>query len=440
MRPSRPPELLTSEEETLATQVSSVFNPAAYETVLEGVKAMHPTLSIMNTEALSQSDHVVCYDFDKSIICGHSHNLIINNPEYTHRYLAAKVTRDIQESKKLFAELAKEVLEEAGGFNGAESILKNIRENLAGSIPIVITSFTNFPELVLPILRNLGLTDAELNKIGVIGGFPRAGSRGNKNEHLNAAMMLTGARFPFLIDDSETNIQAALAVYGPGSALLVPEASREGSIDYTDANIFRRAGVKAVIIKQEIEAEFYRQLSEIDKNLHSFTGPTREPQGQKTVDVIKDLESIQQYIIEEQNHTKQILNDPASSPEEIMAKLQSFKRELQRIELQHSEVQHKFQSLNAGKTLQAPSAKPQLAHLITSLQNIDAGNSPTSRQLPYCDTPNKQTSSLATTPRYYFPDFPACIIDCSTAAEAGTIYSAAILRERSGSPQIAVSP
>ena len=96
---------------------------------------------------------------------------------------------------------------------------------------IAITSYTLFPDVIVPALRRMGLSSAEIERIHHVAFLP-ADQRIGKSPHLEQAMQLCNIvdkSQVYLIDDSTNNCKLAkIAGY---KVILVP-AEEDAAADY----------------------------------------------------------------------------------------------------------------------------------------------------------------------------------------------------------------
>jgi FMN phosphatase YigB (HAD superfamily) len=167
---------------------------------------------------------LVCFDFDQTIVNGHFH-AALSNLGFTQIASKNGVIADgkpINESTKLnydydnkgVADAAKSLLESGDGFKNKEKLKETFDTFFEQGHNIAITSFTKYPDVIKPTLKELGLTDDQLSKVHVVGGFPSDGANSinGKKEHIDAAMEKFGVKDyskVMLIDDSGRNIAAA---------------------------------------------------------------------------------------------------------------------------------------------------------------------------------------------------------------------------------------
>jgi len=173
-----------------------------------------------------KSKTLICFDFDKTLVNGHFHSALQNqglapadasgkglmvvgqdtpkNPEYNSNDVV-KAAKDLLDNPET-------------GIKNPEQLKQTFDKMLAQGHAIAITSFTQYPDVVKPALQVIGLSDEQISKIHIIGGFPSHGKPDNspdgKKEHIDKAMELAGVekgnyKYVMLVDDSANNINKA---------------------------------------------------------------------------------------------------------------------------------------------------------------------------------------------------------------------------------------
>ncbi len=136
-----------------------------------------------------------CFDFDNTLVDGHFHNALFN--------LSVP-------SGKATAEQIASLLNSHGIFN-AELLLTTFRAILSNGHHIAITTWSEYPEVIVPTLQKLGLNSEEIAQIHVESGIPPSQEAG-KSGHIARAKQhfgITDNKNVFLIDDDEDNILQA---------------------------------------------------------------------------------------------------------------------------------------------------------------------------------------------------------------------------------------
>lgn len=142
--------------------------------------------------------YVLCLDFDETLLNGHGHNTLFD--------MGIKPGEATLDHTKALIKMY--------GLKNAKAICAAIHEALNTGNHVAILSFTSYPEIIAPTLLEMGLTEDDVSKIFIKGGFPSGGprSRSGKNEHIQAAKDHFGISNNgniILVDDSSSNIAAA---------------------------------------------------------------------------------------------------------------------------------------------------------------------------------------------------------------------------------------
>ncbi len=144
---------------------------------------------------------LVCFDFDWTILNGHSHNVLAD----------AKIKAG--EEKAFFNMIFPQSDEKY--FQNKKLLLETFNVLFNQGHNIAITSFTHYPKIIIPSLERLGLTNEQLERIYVIAWLPETNEIAivfGKNPHIEKAMKhfkVAHNELVILIDDSATNIEAA---------------------------------------------------------------------------------------------------------------------------------------------------------------------------------------------------------------------------------------
>ncbi len=181
---------------------------------------------INNDNTTEQNPKILaCFDFDETIVNSHFHSemgkaglkpagnfnsvLVAGQDQpKSDQYDAAAVQK---EAEKLLQDPQK-------GIKNKEELLTTFKTLLKDGNEIAITSFTQYPDVIKPTLKEMGLTEEEVSKIHIVGGFPSHGqadsSPDGKKEHIDKAMELAGIKpgdygRVMLVDDSVNNINKA---------------------------------------------------------------------------------------------------------------------------------------------------------------------------------------------------------------------------------------
>jgi len=184
-------------------------------------------------EAVSPTPKVLCIDWDNTIVKEHTYSLLKNKiqspcgtiqaPFYLkdkHLFVEGLEAQapgvDITEYFNNIPTLVQILIDQQFSFREQASMCALIKEALANEHKVAIVAFNNLPQIMPPLLRRLGLTQEEIDKLIIIVNFPR-NTKNYKNEHLDFVRELIAsdegisleAEDLILIDDGKPYIQAA---------------------------------------------------------------------------------------------------------------------------------------------------------------------------------------------------------------------------------------
>lgn len=159
------------------------------------------------------NSRLFCFDFDNTIVDGHFHNAL-----FDMGVAPAKA------SKKQLDLLLKShaILNEA-------LLLQTFRSILSKGHHIAITTWSEYPEVIAPTLRKLGLNPEEIAQIHIESGIPSS-LEGRKSNHIARAKQhfgITNNKNVFLIDDDELNILQAQHEGQVGIHVASPKTNKE---------------------------------------------------------------------------------------------------------------------------------------------------------------------------------------------------------------------
>lgn len=166
---------------------------------------------------MSKSNKILfCFDFDNTIVNGHFHNHLAglgipNKQASSQKIQEMLATYDILNSKEL---------------------LKTIRLILKQGHYLAITTWGEYPEVITPTLKKLGLNQKEIKQVHIESGIP-INQNLCKSDHIKRAkkhFKITNNTNVFLIDDDEKNIAQAIKEGQHGIHVKSPKTS----IDYLE--------------------------------------------------------------------------------------------------------------------------------------------------------------------------------------------------------------
>lgn len=216
---------------------------------------------------------LISFDLDKTLVKAHYHNLCAEQEEIYYKkrqklkaeakklrlegkeHEAKDKEREAQsmvfgpeEIKKFVGSLLDN---EPTGPKNPENIKSLISSFLARGDHVAITTFNEYPEVIEPILKKIGLTEEEIAKIHVVAFLPEDQGQG-KGAHLQIAMEKSGIENKhqvYLVDDDENNCKLA---------------KREGynPILVDDSNMYLTQLNETIYIQSEREIRVRRALRE----------------------------------------------------------------------------------------------------------------------------------------------------------------------------------
>lgn len=206
--------LINSDDDSDTCYESDV---ASFETYTPGFD-ISKTKSAFSVENKHQR-YLFCVDWDDTVMNGHCHNFLCD----IGKIAGEEINDDLIDLIMMKI-----------GVRAPEQIKNLFSTILTNNHFLAITSYTNFDTIIKPILKRIGLTDSELNKILVVGGFPNTGGKlgteriipaFGKQLHIDKAITHFGCEsLPksdvILIDDSSNNCGIA-ELYGH-TVCLVP--------------------------------------------------------------------------------------------------------------------------------------------------------------------------------------------------------------------------
>lgn len=179
-------------------------------------------------------ERAVCWDFDKSLVYGHWHNILKEAgviPGDSAKYIDALMNGNTigeQESKSLLPP----------GLRNPKEISRSMKRTLEKGVALAIVSFSHYPEIIKAALLQLtayaevgGLTPADIDKIYIRSGFPSDNnpekSPMGKKEHLLDVMAhfsITKKENILLVDDTIRNCLICRGI-SPGDCPAIDPAA-----------------------------------------------------------------------------------------------------------------------------------------------------------------------------------------------------------------------
>ncbi len=144
-------------------------------------------------ECSSIISYLFCWDFDNTIIKGNSHDFFDDK-----NIIAGKASKEL---------INQFLADPDTGLKNPKKLLSTIHSALKNGHKIAITSLSEYPEIIIPALQKLGLTEEEIIKIKIIAG-PSSSLYPGKLNHIKKAMKafsITKKESVYLIDDNEKN-------------------------------------------------------------------------------------------------------------------------------------------------------------------------------------------------------------------------------------------
>ncbi|MCS5707460.1 hypothetical protein CC99x_000935 [Candidatus Berkiella cookevillensis] len=176
---------------------------------------------------------LVCFGFDQTIVNGHFHSAMMGrrikpndeNPgvqvlQQDGTFKNMHTGKDVPNNGGASLQTTTELLDSPDGLKNSKEVADTIRYAIDNGHKVAITSFTLYPEVVLPTLQKLGLEDKYIQQICIVGGFPDHNTPDNspdgKEQHIAAAIQHfnnQGAGLTridaMLVDDTTNNLDKA---------------------------------------------------------------------------------------------------------------------------------------------------------------------------------------------------------------------------------------
>lgn len=240
---------------------------------------------------------LICFDFDQTIVNGHFHAAMrgrgvrANDTTTGVQVLQQDGTfknmhtgQTVPKSSGASLETIEAFLASADGLKNGAEMAQTIREAIDNGHKIAITSFTHYPEVVLPTLKKLGLEDKYIQQICIVGGYPSHGkpdgSPDGKEQHITAAIQHfnkqgVGLRREdtMLVDDSTHNISKVPS----GTTVIVP---RDRNPPPTYFEEIRKFASKVPILTQQPR---YPQQTQ-----QTYSPPVSPPRYEQALPATKD--------------------------------------------------------------------------------------------------------------------------------------------------------
>lgn len=158
-----------------------------------------------------QGTKLICFDFDQTVVNGHFHYAMIGRHikpndgrpgvqvlQQNGAFKNMLTGQAVPNSGGAPLQTINEFLESGDGLKNAKEMADTIRYAIDNGHKVAITSFTLYPEVILPTLKKLGLADKYIRQICIVGGFPNHNQPNNspdgKEQHIAAALQYFNAQ------------------------------------------------------------------------------------------------------------------------------------------------------------------------------------------------------------------------------------------------------
>jgi hypothetical protein len=167
-------------------------------------------------EFIPLNKQLVCFDWDKTLSKGHSHNEAVDHYiPIQDEAIGVKLFNqaDYKPCGQAINFAKKYYSNREAAFNNADSIHYNITKLIERGVNVAIVTYNKFPEIIKYGLEKIGFNPEQISKMHIIYGFPvEEFNKAGKMEHIAKAKELCDVqdnKNVILADDSEENITIA---------------------------------------------------------------------------------------------------------------------------------------------------------------------------------------------------------------------------------------
>lgn len=318
---------------------------------------------------------LICFDFDETIVNGHFHATMkgrgvrANDTAIGVQVLQQNGTfknmhtgQTVPKSSGASLETIEAFLASADGLKNGAEMAQTIREAIDNNHKIAITSFTHYPEVVLPTLKKLGLEDKYIQQICIVGGYPDHGnpdkSPDGKEQHIAAAIQHfnnQGAGLKredtMLVDDSTHNLSKV-----PSGATVTVPKDRNPLPTYFEA--IRRFASKAPV--EELSLAQVTTAEQLAGVIWNFKGSIINSQGvvmdnkkmaSSIAAILSNKEMVAQIVANNGLTTEQVRAYGLTGAHGIYSKFIDFVRQKHEDNLRVDLFQKRIESANSLKEI-----------------------------------------------------------------------------------------
>lgn len=186
--------------------------------------------------------YLFCFDFDNTLVKGHFHNQLCG--------------LNVSPGKATFTQI--ELLIKKFGILNKDELLKTFKQILEKGHKIAITTWSDYPEVIVPTLKHIGLNDAEIKQIFIASGLPED-QTSRKETHIERAkkhFSIQNNKHVVLIDDDQMNVLHAqkngqigiLVEPDDNNALYLKQAQSLFSENTVNSNVKRKINLRQLLI------------------------------------------------------------------------------------------------------------------------------------------------------------------------------------------------
>jgi hypothetical protein len=233
-----------------------------------------------------------CFDFDNTMVNAHFHAILEGQGVQPKKATAAQIQSLLNENQIL----------------NHKTLLEIFKQILSNGHHIAITTWSEYPEVIVPTLQKLGLNPAEIAMIHIESGLPQSG-QDRKSQHIKRAKKHFGIEDNIrvcLIDDDERNIIQARkegqigihvkdgqrdteylsviknTILTKKRVSIAPMDSREGQRLYDIRKNLKAKGKVPAPFRQDGEQPLARFLAKAKANTHEHEPRAKKVRGNPT--------------------------------------------------------------------------------------------------------------------------------------------------------------
>lgn len=192
-----------------------------------------------------------CFDFDNTIVDGHFHNALYDMGVASNKASPEQITSLLNTHAILNQDL----------------LLKTFQAILSNGHHLAITTWSEYPEVIVPTLQKIGLNQDEIAQVHIESGIPSSNAQ-RKSPHIAKAKQhfgITDNQHVFLIDDDEDNIRQAQNEGQNGLHVSSPKTNQ----DYLQniLNLIEKPAPRRSVRIASLNTQEGQRLFEVHKDL-----------------------------------------------------------------------------------------------------------------------------------------------------------------------------